>query len=224
MSKYLVVSIHDFSPAFQPELEEIVTNLDSRDVHPRSVLVVPDWLDGNPIADDPSFVSLLQSEYFSGSEICLHGFDHHHKEFKDISYVQANSRIVKGLESLRQLGVYPVGFVPPYWKISDAGIVAVEEEGFDFMTLNPFVVDFRNRKSFSSRPIWYWPYDRLLGFGFRQFNNFLAVWLEDNDLVRIAVHPNDVHTSDFSHALSLIDYFLERRVCTSYKDYLIRIS
>jgi len=41
MEKHLVVSIHDFTPKFQSELEEVLEELDLRGIDKRTIMVIP---------------------------------------------------------------------------------------------------------------------------------------------------------------------------------------
>ena len=69
----LIVSIHDFCPAFQDELEEIVQELDRLNIK-RSILVVPNYHDKFDIQHYDRFLELLFKK--KNNEFCLHGYDH----------------------------------------------------------------------------------------------------------------------------------------------------
>ncbi|MBU0456717.1 MAG: DUF2334 domain-containing protein [Nanoarchaeota archaeon] len=227
--KHLVISIHDFTHHYGSELEDILEEFNVRSLKKRTILVVPNLNQQFPISQSLSMLYSLNSEKDLGNEICLHGYDHHefrhYKEFDPLSYYLAKIKIKEGKKELNKLGITSIdGFVAPYWKISKESEKAVKDEGFIFSAKNPQLLDLRNNKSYSSRPIWYWPYNWLLGSGFKVFNSFLAnSWNNDNDLIRVAVHPQDVHGKGkpFEHALKIIGYLQKKGFeLSSYKNYL----
>ncbi|MFH0752464.1 MAG: DUF2334 domain-containing protein [archaeon] len=226
MKKSIVLSVHDFSPKFNVELKEILSELNLKNYKKRSILLVPNYDSIFPIRESPKTLDLLASEIDCENEICLHGYNHskeeNHREFKDISYQSSVRKITYAKIRLIEFGIDPEGFVPPYWKISPEGEKALKDEGFTFVVKNPEIKDLRNNHTYSSRPVWFWPHNKPIDYAFRCFDIFLSkVWQQQNDLVRIAIHPQDLWKSKpFDFALKLIDKLSQDREFVSYKEFI----
>ncbi len=221
----LIISIHDFNPKFRSELEEILSELDIRGFTKRSILVIPSF-QGFTLRGNKKILELLYNEIRIYNEICLHGYEHYKykrdREFKHISYNEAVRRLRLGKKELQDLGTMIEGFVPPYYKISSDGEDALRNESFTFVVKNPVIKDLRDGSEYVSRAIWFWPHSLVIDHAFRLFDEFLAkVWNENNDLVRVDVHPEDLHKSKpFDYALKLIKYLNNERMISSYKEFL----
>jgi predicted deacetylase len=152
----LLVSIHDATPAFAPEVERLWAMCASHSVTP-ALLVVPDWHGEWPLERFPEFAGWLRERARLGAEIVLHGERHdelgltraagdairawgrtaREGEFLTLDEPAARERIDRGLARLRALGLSPVGFVPPAWlaregthrAVAAAGLAFSEDEG-----------------------------------------------------------------------------------------------
>jgi len=226
--KELVISIHDFTHYFNSELEEIITELNQLNLKKRSILVIPNYKH-IPLESNSLTIDLLHQEVEQDNEICLHGYNHRaykwFREFKDIDYALATEKLLAGKRKLAEVGVLKLsGFVPPYWKISKDGLAACKDQGFTFVASNPNLINLSTNKKYKSRPIWYWPTNNTLNNLFQTFDSFLTkIWHQNNGLVRIAIHPQDLHgkAKSFEHALGLIDYLIkEKYILSSYGNYL----
>lgn len=228
--KNLVVSVHDFSPAYVSELEEILAELDKAGVKRKSIFIIPNLMhpatgERYPLLKSKRTIDLLMDEYTKGSEFSLHGYDHAmgqgYREFKDINYEGASERISKGLLDLSILGIVPDGFVAPFWKLSTEGERAVKDSGFSFGTFNQGIKDYQRRKFYRSKAIWYWPHSRIIDYTFRAFDYMLAASQADNNLARVDIHPQDVWGSrPFESALTMIKILKKRREITDYSGFL----
>jgi len=166
MEKKLVVSIHDFSSKYYSELEEILSELDSKGVSKRSILCIPAHETKHQIEKDNKTVGLLQKEYSNGNEICVHGFDHckegMDKMFLKGNYLGVRVAMLTSKKKLESIGIVAEGFVPAYWKIHPEALKAIkdykDELGMGFVALNPYLIDLNNDLTYSSRPIWAWPF------------------------------------------------------------------
>lgn len=130
----LLVSIHDVTPALAPECEALWAMSRAQGVTP-ALLVVPDWHGRAPLADAPGFVAWLRARVADGAEIFLHGERHdevglprtladHWRavgrtagegEFLTLDAEAAHARMARGAALLRDLGLAPIGFIPPAW-------------------------------------------------------------------------------------------------------------
>ncbi len=147
----LLVSIHDVTPAFAPEIERLWAMCVRHSVTP-ALLVVPDWHGEWPLERHPAFVRWLRDRAGHGAEIMLHGERHdevglpraavdavrawgrtsREGEFLTLNEDAARERIDRGLRRLRALGLRPVGFVPPAWLAREAGHRAAAAAGLAF--------------------------------------------------------------------------------------------
>lgn len=228
--KNLVVSVHDFSPAYVSELEEILSELEKQGVSKKSVFIIPDLMhpatgERFPLLKSKRTVDLLMNEYAKGSEFSLHGYDHAmgqgYREFKGINYEGASERISKGLLDLSLLGIVPEGFVAPFWKLSKEGEKAVKDNGFLFATFNKGIRDYSKNTFHKSKAMWYWPHNRTLDYAFRAFDYMLAASQAGNTLARVDIHPQDVWSSrPFESALKLINILKKKREITDYAGFL----
>ncbi len=223
--KSLIVSVHDFTPKYHVELEEMLSELDSRNFKRRSLFVIPNYDDAYPINKSGKSLYRLIQEKINGNDICLHGYNHakgfRYREFKDISFEDAMIKLSKGKHMLRNEGIYPVGFVPPFWKISVEGERAVEFSNLNFLVKNHEIKDFVNNNVYYSTPLWFWPYSRPVDYAFRLFDSFLArLWIYNDDLARVEFHPQDLHGANtFEFGLKLLGFLSKDRNLTSYRSY-----
>jgi predicted deacetylase len=147
----LLVSIHDVTPAFGPEVRQLWDICARHHVVP-ALLVVPDWHGEWPLERHPDFVAWLRERRDGGSEIVLHGERHDEHglprssadalrawgrtaregEFLTLDEPAARARIERGVTRLRALDLPPVGFVPPAWLATEGGHLAVAAAGLEF--------------------------------------------------------------------------------------------
>src|SRR5262245_29118436 len=71
----LLVSIHDVTPAREPEVRVLWELCARREITP-ALLVVPNWHGRWPLEDHPRFVRWLRGRVADGAEIFLHGLRH----------------------------------------------------------------------------------------------------------------------------------------------------
>lgn len=74
------VSIHDVSPAWEPEVETALEMAHARGVRP-ALLVVPDFHGRAKLCDHPAFAARLRELEADGHEIYLHGYYHQSRAF-----------------------------------------------------------------------------------------------------------------------------------------------
>jgi uncharacterized protein len=147
----LLVSIHDVSPAHEPNVLRLWDLCASRGVTP-ALLVVPDWHGQWPLQDHPRFINWIRGRAQDGAEIVLHGERHDEDglprrlvdhlrawgktdregEFLTLDRSEAAERITRGLTLLRHLGLEPTGFVPPAWLAREATYEAAAAAGLGF--------------------------------------------------------------------------------------------
>jgi predicted deacetylase len=147
----LVVSIHDVTPAYAPEVARLWSVCAARQVTP-ALLVVPNWHGRWPLHEHPEFVRWLRARVLDGADIVLHGERHDEAglrrglsdvlrawgrtaaegEFLTLDEMGALERIQRGVRVLRDFGLEPIGFVPPAWLARDGCDRAVCAAGLQF--------------------------------------------------------------------------------------------
>jgi predicted deacetylase len=130
----VIVSIHDVSPRWFPEVQSLWARCRAVGVTP-ALLVVPDWHGRWPIEAHPEFLKWLRARVGDGAELLLHGERHDEEgsprtwrdglrawgrtaregEFLTLYADAAEARIARGCARLDAVGCSPMGFVPPAW-------------------------------------------------------------------------------------------------------------
>lgn len=158
----LVVSVHDISPSTLPQVRWILDRLDTLDVRPRVLLVVPCQAGREDVRRSPELVQLLHTELDAGSEIAMHGFTHladgrlrggpltrlrarlaagGTAEFASLEHAEMRRRLGEGHAMLREVGLEPTGFCAPAW-LSTADLPALlAAEGFRYLTTFTSIID-----------------------------------------------------------------------------------
>jgi hypothetical protein len=212
MSRFLV-SIHDVSPAFEPEIAELWAACSSFGIVP-ALLVVPDWHGHWPLESRPGFVTWLHWLVARGAEILLHGERHDvvgarrsfgawwrglgraaaEGEFLALRWPAALAKLDRGVERLRRLGFGPIGFVPPAWlarpevhrAVWSVGLRCSEDAAAVYLARGEWLRAPAVR--WSARNRW-----RALGSAVVAEGRWRVQRREP--LIRIALHPGDVHDS-----------------------------
>jgi predicted deacetylase len=83
------VSLHDVSPAWEPEVEVALELAHAHGVRP-ALLVVPDFHGRAPLYEHPAFCERLRALQADGHEIYLHGYFHRARTWDEHASVAAN--------------------------------------------------------------------------------------------------------------------------------------
>ncbi len=165
------LSIHDVTPAWEPEIEAAL-RLAARFGARPALLVVPDHHGAWPLADHPRFCARLRELHAAGHEILLHGYYHQSRpeaprggdvaagrprglarffaqrvvsageaEFSDVTRAEAAARLDQGLRALADAGLAPSGFVPPAWSMPRWLLGLLGERGLAYTEDHLFVYD-----------------------------------------------------------------------------------
>lgn len=147
----LLVSIHDVTPALELNVARLWDICMHHGVRP-ALLVVPNWHGEWPLEAHPRFMTWVRARAREGAEIVLHGERHdevglprglgdhwrawgktvREGEFLTLDAPDAQARVLRALERLRQLGLEPTGFVPPAWLAREATHQAAAAAGLAF--------------------------------------------------------------------------------------------
>ena len=130
----VLLSIHDVTPAWRAQVEALWALCRERNATP-ALLAVPNWHGAWPLRDAPDYVSWIRARAAEGAEVFLHGERHdevglprawrdslravgrtaREGEFLTLDHVAASARIARGMVLFAELGLHPIGFVPPAW-------------------------------------------------------------------------------------------------------------
>ena len=145
--RLLLASIHDVSPRFESEVDELRDLLAPHVGERIAMLVVPNHWGDAPIVPGSAFARRLRSWADAGVEMFLHGYFHRDQsrprgpadklrarfmtagegEFLSLSREQSESRIHEGRSLLEDvIGRHIDGFVAPAWLYSEGARAALE--------------------------------------------------------------------------------------------------
>ena len=149
------VSIHDVSPAFEPEIDLALEKCDAVGARP-ALLVVPSFHGQWPLLEHPAYCKKLVELQARGHEIYLHGFFHQSREapppgasrvawlfaqnvasggeaeFSDVTRDEARARLEDGERVLHEAGLTIDGFIPPAWSMPGWLLPILAERGYTF--------------------------------------------------------------------------------------------
>jgi len=195
--------------AWKNSSQSIINEIISREI-PITLGVVPEDL-----GKDKETLSYLKEIKDSELiEIAQHGYTHEENEFLYLNETQAVERIIAGRNILiKELGVYPTTFIPPYNEYSTATLLALEENNFYINSAKKETQIFSNTFA-------------ILGYTARtaEFNpeRFVPVEevvsncrqsLEETGICVVMLHPQDytinqsdiIHERKYSEFLRLLD-------------------
>lgn len=208
--KRLFASIHDVSPAFEPQVDALYDRLSGLLGSPRlAMLVVPDYEDAAPLTGNTAFAAKLRGWADAGVEMFLHGWCHRDDakvrgfmqkhmtagagEFAQLTRDEANRRLTEGRKVVEDAIGRPVaGFIAPAWLYSQAAKAALADQQFALAEDHMRVWSPVTGKTLATRPVITWA-SRTKG----RVLSSLAVakaaraapWALPQ--ARIAVHPGD---------------------------------
>lgn len=214
MKKYLIISIHDFTPKLAAKALKIIDTLAASGVDKTSILVVPNYHRSYPLEDFPQELHSLKKLQEKGHEVVLHGYDHQGKkepwrrplsaiisriytrgegEFFKLNKEQVERRLKRGKELFDKLALSPAGFVAPAWLYSKGVARQLKQLGFSYYTdrfsLIPLQKDNAKVRAkaivFSHSKPW-----RVLLSTI--YCRVLAKLQKKQQLVRLAIHPPDI--------------------------------
>lgn len=209
MTKRLLVSIHDVSPRFAPQVDRLAERLDRHLGTSRfAMLVVPDHWDQSPIAADREFQARLRTWADAGVEMFLHGWRHRDDaprgfmatrmtagegEFSALDAAEAVQRLRRGRAVVEDAIGRPVaGFIAPAWLYSHGTLAAMRAEGFALAEDHLKVWRPGDGRVLARGPVITWASRSPARIASSRAFAALARWgLQPLYSVRVAVHPGD---------------------------------
>lgn len=157
----VLLSIHDVTPAWESQVSELWSLCRVRGATP-ALLVVPDWHGEWPLRASPRYIEWVRARATEGAEIFLHGERHdevglprtwrdsqrafgktnREGEFLTLDHAAARERMARGVTLFREIGLTPIGFVPPAWLCREGthtaaaslGLSVMEDDGAVYLT------------------------------------------------------------------------------------------
>ncbi|MBI2402096.1 MAG: polysaccharide deacetylase family protein [Gemmatimonadetes bacterium] len=239
--KRLVLAVHDVTPAHASKLAQVYSLLAERGLTRYALLVVPDWHGEWPLEQHAGFVDDLLQRQAAGAEIFLHGYRHHEAGFRRTwmqhlgvagrtaasaeFYLappdQAARRLDRGLALFAALGLQPVGFIPPAW-LYGPGLADLLRQRNVGLTEGFWAIAnlATHRQVFAPALSWSTarPWRSHLTAGIAAVRRVLET---APDLVRVAIHPPDVHVPVVARSLrETLGRLVTRRQVVTYRDAL----
>lgn len=239
MKKKLIVSFHDFHQKSHELYFQFYESLKVLGIHRISILAVPKMHYQEDLSNNKEASNWLLEMQKRGNDICLHGLYHkvisvkggiisqligniytdREGEFLNIDAKNARQRILDGLEVLKRIGIYPLGFTPPAWLISKECIKELKNLGFHYLTTYHGILLLQNNK-FIKAPVLVWSTRGKLR------KKISKIWIKitkyffsNSDILRLAIHPSDLMHNDIKNQiLDCLCDISEQREPMTYSD------
>jgi predicted deacetylase len=210
--RLLLASIHDVSPRFESEVDELIALLSPHVGNRVALLVVPNHWGDAPIVGGSPFAGRLRSWAEAGSEIFLHGFYHRDDtihpaksarmksrvmtagegEFLGLSRHEASARLSEGRKVIEDvIGRAVDGFVAPAWLYGPGALEALQAEQFQLAEDHFRVWSPARGKKLASGPVITWASRTPM----RLASSLVAAKALRHApirVLRVGVHPPDV--------------------------------
>lgn len=247
--KLLTVEIHDVSPATWAEVDHIKFSLAEIGVDRTSLLVIPRHHDADggyhDLRDHPEMVDRLQEDADNGSEIIQHGLTHRAPgpppaglrnalmynlfsrgcaEFAHLSEDEAIWRLRKGRAILEECRLRAEGFIAPAWEQSRGSMAAAAALDYRFTAFLNKVVPLRGeRRPLSTPALTFDAPNPLVDRGKRVVMRCFEELARSAPLLRVALHPSDVHGErPLDHILERVAVLMRHRSLVTYEQWLDR--
>ena len=211
--RLLLASIHDVSPRFESEVDELMMLLGTHVGSRLAMLVVPNHWGDAPIVPGSPFATRLRRWADEGVEMFLHGFYHRDMtdhaaiaerlragfmtagegEFLGLSEQDATERIAHGRSLIEDIIGRPiVGFVAPAWLYGRGALEALRQTSIPLAEDHMRVWSPVDGKRLARGPVITWASRTHLRL---QSSLAASAVLRHAPLsvLRIGVHPPDVH-------------------------------
>jgi predicted deacetylase len=210
--RLLLASLHDVSPRFEAEVDQLVDTLNEHVGPQLAMLVVPNHWGDAPIVRGSPFASRLRGWADQGIEMFLHGYYHRDEarhgggadrlrarfmtagegEFLGLSRAVAAQRIAEGRDLLEQvIGRSIDGFVAPAWLYGEGAKEALREAAIPLAEDHLRVWSPATGRQLASGPVITWASRTRM----RLASSLAAAAVLRHaplKVLRVGVHPPDV--------------------------------
>lgn len=229
--KSFVVSLHDVAPSTAESSRRWVELLDDRGIR-ASLLVVPGMWNGMSLDSSTGFTTWLREAEARGHEVVQHGFRHVRtdsfslgrvreivgrvlargcEEFWHLPTKRAAELMTLGREILVGQGFDVRGFVAPGWLMSKGALLAASHLEYGYTCTHTHVIDLSSGRRLLAPTTSQRPRSHLSGVGVKWNKTLVTVAARQGDVVRVALHPDDLHESKLRRAnLDMCDRLRER--------------
>ena len=241
--KLLLVSIHDVSPRFSREIDQLIGLLSGILGGPRfAMLVVPDHWRSSPLDRDRAFQTRLRDWADSGVEMFVHGWFHRDDsshagtaglkarymtagegEFLSLSEEVARQRMADGKALVEDIiGKPAAGFIAPAWLYGPGSLAALRESGFALAEDHFRVWRPTDGKRLARGPVITWASrSKSRTASSLAFAALARNALHPLPVVRIGVHPPDVTKDSILSSIGkTVQSFAKNRKAGRYADLL----
>jgi predicted deacetylase len=194
----LIITIHDACPASSRRIFRFTDELENLGIN-YNIAVMPFFNEKEDLPRFPKFVEQIKK---CKGEIALHGL-YHEKANGQLDDFHTRTRAVTeveiraALEIFNQVGLDTNIFVPPRWKLDRTSIKVLEKLGFRLAEIQEKFILIRPRKfkKISVAKVLSWdsygdPAKNTVNID-KNRRRFKRLIRTKEDLVRIALHPND---------------------------------
>lgn len=241
-ARQLILAIHDVGPKFAGEVERLL-DLAAPIVGARNcaMLVVPDHWGEAPLMPGSVFAGRLRQWADEGVEMILHGWSHRddsrHQgaadrwrarmmtagegEFLGLGRAEANRRLKDGRALLEQMLGRPVNaFVAPAWLYGEGARAALADSGFVLAEDHMHVWNPMTGRVLGRGPVISWASrSRARIASSLLFAGIAPALLARQRLVRIALHPGDIHVPALVRSIErTLRHFARGREVARYAD------
>jgi predicted deacetylase len=234
----LLVALHDVTPVHEPRIAKAFALLEEFGVSEVALFVVPRWHGTADLPDHPDFVARLRARQEAGAEVFLHGLRHdeaesertpmqhlrafgrtdREAEFLSLTPAEADRRIGEGLAMFEELGLDPVGFVPPAW-FHGAGLDTVlHGRGFSVSEDAWSVIRVADGQRIRAPAVQWSARARYRAIASVTIAAIRLPLEQPRSLLRLAIHPPDLEVPMVTDSLRrALEYLLARRTTTTYR-------
>lgn len=242
-TRLLLASIHDVSPRFESEIDSLLDRLHPHFGERIAMLVVPDHWGEAPIVAGSPFATKIRDWAASGMEIFLHGYTHRDAarharaadlararfmtagegEFLGLTRSEAARRITAGRQLIEDVTGRPIaGFVAPAWLYGEGAREALAEAGIAIAEDHWRVWSPATGARLARGPVITW----ASRSNARLASSLAAAAALRNapvKVLRVAVHPPDVHHHALLRSIqATLSILRRRRTPARYADLLVR--
>lgn len=208
----LIVSLHDCHPGSLSAVREQVRVLSALGVDRFSLLVVPRFHHGVSTFDDAETMRFLDAREHAGDDLALHGFYHQHRGqdaghwFWNRVYTAGEAEchglddrafaelLDRGRSLWQRAGWGCNGFIAPAWLLAPELDPILARAGFLYTTRLRQIVLLQQNATLASQALCFSTRARWRAVVSRGWNRWLYRRLAQTPLMRLSLHPGDLHT------------------------------
>lgn len=239
----LLAAIHDVSPRFEAEVDQLVGCFENHlQSHRFAMLVVPDYWGEAPLSAHRAYQARLRQWADNGVEIFVHGWFHRdgaehggaarlkaelmtagEGEFLGLSHSEALRRMADGRKLIEDiLGRAVTGFIAPAWLYGPGAKAALGDAGFTLAEDHWRVWNPQTSATLAKGPVITWASrSRARRISSYAVAGLARAALHSLPVMRIGVHPGDTHVPRIMDSINAtLGSFARKRRAGRYTDLL----